>query len=528
VSVDYSALKARADAWVAPIAGASPAGAPARFDPQYQVLADEVGKLDMPAGGEVDWKKVISGTGALLQTKSKDLVMAAYLCHGLHVTQGLGGLTTGLVLLSETMERYWDSMFPEVKRPRGRANALQWVVEKTTNALAAAPSASADEVAGVDAAARHLAQLAREKLGDLCPAFGPMLDPVERLKAAAAPPEPPPAAPAPSPAAQEPRLEAAAAASAPAAPAFSAPAPPAAAEDVTDFLRSVGTTLGEVAARVRQADGGDPRAYRLLRVGLWLHLSAPPSAAGGKTQIPPPPDGLRAQLTTIAQNQVWPALVEETESAASQHRFWLDLQRMSWQALSGLGATHERARDAVLAEVRSLLGRMPQLPTLSFANGTPLADPQTRAWIDDQVLAGSRPATARRGGEADDASSEKLAEARKLLQASQVPEALGLFRDEGAKRRGRQRFLVSLEAARLCAGAGLTAIAKSLYEELDREAQRHHLEEWEPSLAAECLKGLLASARALAKDPRGSLPDLTEPYRRLCRIDPAAAHEVWP
>lgn len=527
MSVDYSALKARADAWVAPIAGASPAGAPARFDPQYQSLADEVGKLDMPAGGEVDWKKVISGTGALLQTKSKDLVMAAYLCHGLHVTQGLGGLTTGLVLLSETMERYWDSMFPEAKRPRGRANALQWVVEKTTNALAAADSASAEEAAGVDAAARHLAQLAREKLGDLCPAFGPMLDPVERLKAAAAPPEPPPA-PEPAPAAaQEARREEPA--SAAAAAAFSAPAPPAAAEDVTDFLRSVGSTLGEVASRLRQADASDPRPYRLARVGLWIHMDAPPAVAGGgKTQIPPPPDGLRNQLATIAQNQVWPALLEETESAASQHRLWLDLQRMSFQALSGLGAAHERARDAVVAEVRSLLGRMPQLPALSFANGTPLADPQTRAWIDEQVLAGSSPVNARRASEADDGSSEKLAEARKLLQASQVPEALGLLRDEGARRRGRQRFLLSLAAARLCAGAGLTAIAKSLYEELDGEGRLHHLEEWEPSLAAECLKGLLASARALAKDPRGSLPDMTEPYRRLCRIDPAAAHEVWP
>ncbi|HEY6004272.1 MAG TPA: type VI secretion system ImpA family N-terminal domain-containing protein, partial [Anaeromyxobacter sp.] len=185
MTVEYGALKARAEPWIAPIQGASPAGAAARFDPEYQAIADEVGKLDMPAGGEVNWKKVVSSAGAMLQKKSKDLVMAAYLSHGLHVTQGLGGLVTGLVLLSETMEKYWDSMFPEAKRPRGRANALQWFVEKTTNALASASPASSEEVEGVEAAARHLSQLAREKLGELCPAFGPILDPVERLKAAA-------------------------------------------------------------------------------------------------------------------------------------------------------------------------------------------------------------------------------------------------------------------------------------------------------------------------------------------------------
>ncbi|HEY6099025.1 MAG TPA: type VI secretion system protein TssA, partial [Anaeromyxobacter sp.] len=507
MTVEYDALKARAEPWLAPIAGASPAGATARFDPEYQSLADEVGKLDMPAGGEVNWKKVVSGAGTMLQKKSKDLVMAAYLSHALHVTQGLGGLVTGLVLLSETMERYWDTMYPEAKRPRGRANALQWFVEKTTNALASASPGSAEDMEGLAAATRHLSQLAREKLGEMCPAFGPMMDPVERLKAAATPPEPSPAD-QPAPAAPSP-----AQAPAPAAPepAFAAPAAPAAAAEAVDFLRNVGSSLSGVAAMLRQADASDPRAYRILRIGLWLHMAGAPPATGGKTQIPAPPEGLRNQLATIAQNQRWPALLEETEAAASQHRFWIDLHRMSWQALSAMGATHERARDAVVSEVRSLLGRMPQLPTLSFGDGTPLADPQTRSWIDEQVLVGSGSAPARGGAAADEAAAEKLAEAKKLLAATQVPEALGLLRDEAAKRNGRKRFLVTADAARLCAGAGLTAIAKSLYEDLDREARAHHLEEWEPELAAECLKGLLASARALAKDPRGSLPDMTEP-----------------
>jgi type VI secretion system protein VasJ len=200
---------------------------------------------------------------------------------------------------------------------------------------------------------------------------------------------------------------------------------------------------------------------------------------------------------------------------------------MTWQALSALGGAHQRARDAVAAELRALLARMPALPTLTFADGTPVADPQTRGWIDEQIAAAGAPA--RRGDETGAGATERIAEARKLLAASQPAEALALLRDEAARGgSGRARFVVRAEAARLCAGAGLTAIAKSLYEELDRDARAHQLEEWEPALAAECLKGLLASARALAKDPRGALPDMTEPYRRLCRIDPAAAHEVWP
>ena len=532
MTVEYEALKTRADPWLAPIPGASPAGAAARFDPEYQALADEVGKLDMPAGGAVDWKRVIAGAGAVLQKKSKDLLMAAYLCHGLHVTQGFGGLATGLVLLNETMERYWDGLFPEAKRPRARANALQWFVEKTTIALASASPKSLEDVEGVEAAVRHLAQLAREKLGDLCPAFGPMLEPVERLKASVAPPPPPPQPAAPAEAAPAAAAGPGPAAPAPEAPAAvvaaAVPAAPAAGADPTDFLRSVGDSLAQVAEALRRADGSDPRAYRLLRVGLWLYMVGPPPATDGRTRIPPPSDDFRTRLATLAQNQRWQSLLEETEAAASQYLGWLDLHRMSWQALSGLGASHARARDAVRAEVRTLLGRVPQLPTLSFADGTPFADPQTRSWIEDEILAGSSPGKARGGAGVDDGTAAKLDEAKKLLAASQAPEALSLLRDEASRRRGRARFLLSVDAARLCAGAGLTAIAKSLYEELDREGRDHRLEEWEPELAAECLKGLLASARALAEDPRGSLPDMTEPYRRLCRIDPAAAHEVWP
>jgi type VI secretion system protein VasJ len=534
MTVEYDALKARAEPWIAPVPGAAPAGAAARFDPEYQALADEVGKLDMPTGGAVNWKRVIAGAGAVLQKKSKDLVMAAYLCHGLHVTQGLGGLATGLVLLTETMDRYWEGLFPEAKRPRARANAIQWFVEKTANALSTASATSIEDVEGVEAAARRLSLLTREKLGDMCPAFGPVLDPVERLKATVAPPPPPPeptsasgatpTAPATDLAQQAP----APAAPAPAMRAAAIPAAPSAGVDPTEFLQSVGESLGQVAGTLRSADGADPRAYRLLRVGLWLYLAGPPPVTDGRTRIPGPPEDYRARLATLAQNQRWASLLEEAESGASQYLLWLDLHRMSWQALSALGATHERARDAVCAEVRSLLGRLPQLPTLSFADGTPLADPVTRSWIEDQVLVGSGPAPARAGGAADEASAEKLAEAKKLLAATKASEALALLRDEAGKRSGRRRFALLLAGARLCAGAGLSAIAKSLYQELDRDVRDHHLEEWEPELAAECLKGLLASARALAEDPRGSLPDMTEPYRRLCRVDPAAAHEVWP
>jgi type VI secretion system protein VasJ len=110
-----------------------------------------------------------------------------------------------------------------------------------------------------------------------------------------------------------------------------------------------------------------------------------------------------------------------------------------------------------------------------------------------------------------------------------VPEALGALRAIAAARPdGRGRFAARLELAKAAAGAGLVALAKATYDELDREALEHRLDDWEPALAAEVLKGLVSATRSLANDPRGAREALVAQYQRLCRLDPAAAHQVWP
>lgn len=521
----------RVKPWLEPIPGASPAGAPARLDPTYEAIAGEVAKVDMPSGGEVNWKAVLGGAGDLLRARSKDVVIAAYLAHALHVTGGLDGLATGVTLVSELLDRYWETAFPELKRLRGRANAVQWLLEKTAATLPGATVAAKDAPAleALEGASRRLAEVVRARFADAAPAMGPLLEAVARLKADAEAPAPPPptststatttttpAAPATAPAL-------------PAAPAGTLSSPDAAVE----FLRSTGSALISAAHLLRSAATADPIPYRILRTGLWLHLAAPPPAQGGKTALPPPAADFRAQLGVMAQNQKWSALLEESESALAQNRFWLDLHRLSSQALAGLGAGHDRAREAIAVELRALLARMPQLPTLAFSDGTPLADPQTKAWIDEELAPASKAGGAAAAvGDAEPVDAElagRIAQARKRLAAGEAKEALGELQALVASRPGgRARFRARLDLARACAGAGLAALAKATYEELDREASEHGLGEWEPALAAECLKGLIVSARALAKDPRGATPSLETCYQRLCRLDPAAAHEVWP
>jgi type VI secretion system protein VasJ len=463
----------------------------------------------------VDWKRVEAGTTTLLKGKTKDLVLAAYLAHALQVNEGVDGLTTGMTLMAGLLDRYWESMQPDASRMRGRANALQWFLDRAVPGLQAMPegSASAAQADTLERAAVRLGELAQGRLGQAAPAFGSLVAAVTRLR--------------PSTPVQAVESATPAAVSMAAGPAYSLPAPPAVGGDPREALERIGATLVDLAARIREAAPTDPAAYRTARMGLWMHLDAAPAASGGRTAIPALPTPMLPRLALLEQNVQWAALLEEAESALPRHRFALDLHRFSWLALQGLGPDYDRARAAVASELRVLLARMPGLPGLAFSDGTGLADARTKAWIEDVVLARPPPARAA-GPELEDAPPALEEVARKLVEG-RIAEALEGFRAVSAQLPpGRRRFLVRLEFADTCARAGLTQLALAMYQGLDADAQGHRLDEWDPALAASTLKGLIATLREIVKDSRGTSTQLDDYYRRLCSLDPAAAYEVRP
>jgi type VI secretion system protein VasJ len=508
-------LEARAQAWLAPIPGAVPAGISVAFEPEYLAVRAEIEKLDAPSGGAVDWKGVSDRAGELLRTRTKDLLLASILAHGLYATSGAPGLAAGARLLTGILDRYWPDLQPELKRLRARANCLTWFLDKTCQRLEGAKDFETAELEAAVVAADELSRSARTHFGDAAPAFGPLIELLERRRAASPP-------------------SVAAAASAVTSSASSASPTPAAASgspplDFAELLSRTGSALVDAARAAREAAQDDPTPYRILRVGLWLHLASAPPASGGRSTIPPPPEALRSKLELLAKNGRWAALLEEAESALPRHRFALDLQRATFEALSGLGRGHERAARAVVVEVRSLLGRMPELVEMAFVDGTPLASSETRAWLTDVIL----PPAAKNAPEVallpSGEANSRLGKLRDLVKEVGAARALALSKETIlAAPSGREKFLLRLELARACRAGGLNAVAKGLFEELAREAAVNGLDSFEPALAAEALKGLIGAARALGNDPRGAVADLANYHRRLCSLDPAAAQEVWP
>lgn len=566
-------LSERIQPWLEPVSAQAPTGKLARHEPAYEAVFSEVARLESPTGEPVRWGEVVQGAGELLRTTTKDLWIAAYLAYGLYATEGLAGAAAGAALLTELCERYWEGLFPEARRMRSRALAVTWYVEHLARTLPSAYTATSghEQVQALLEATEKLSEVVRTRLENQGPGMGPLLTSVRRIHASlpelppasataptpAAPAQPAPPPPAPAqPAAPPPAPTAAAqptpppAPVAPAAAAAPAPAPkpaallPAAptaqlgsAEGATDFLRNVGNTLVEAAAVVRRADGTSGLAYRLLRTGLWLHISQlPPVGANGRTSVPPLPQSLRDKLQQLTANARWAELLEEAEGSMGQYRFALDLQRHSAHALAQLGPTYAAAREALVQELAAMLRRLPAVVELVAADGSPLADEATRTWLRQEVLTPAAKSPAPRPVAlalpttptlSDTASLSEDPEVRELFAAGRTEEALARLQATVASATtGRVRFTARLALARACANAGQLALAHTLYEVLDAECTERGLDLWEPTLAAACLEGFIATAQPQENSTGSMAPSLRKRYRRLVQLDPSAALRV--
>jgi type VI secretion system protein VasJ len=309
-------------------------------------------------------------------------------------------------------------------------------------------------------------------------------------------------------------------------------AEPAGAADVLNYLREAGSAIARAGATLRRADPSDPAAYRMVRTGIWLGMASPPPAQGSKTSIPAPQASLRTQLEKMAANQKWPEILEECESALTGNRFWLDLHRYSFQALSGMGPAHKRAKEAIVIEVASFLRRMGNVADLTYADGSPFADGATKLWLESDVTvsAGDGGGNKGSGGPPDpnaEADAAALAEAKALIGGGKASDAIAVLQvrvDAASSIRGR--FRARLVLAKVCMQGSQFALARALYEGLDKDVVARGLDEWEPALAAEVLEGIVICNRAVAKGGKPLPPDTALLYDRLCRVDPSAAARI--
>lgn len=534
-----------------PISPENPAGVDAHYEPEFEQLQEEIDKLSIVTAGQpgIDWKRVTQLAFTILSEKSKDLLVASYLAIGLVKTHQFEGLAVGVTVLKDLVENFWDPMFPPKKRMRGRLNAISWWQEQLAAFLSSfePEPLPAEAVDNVKKNLKALDESLSEKTEGNSQPMRELLNYVERLPIQSS------GAPQAAPEAPKERAEDQFAAAQPtqasqqaqpaqtplqtAQPQQTAPRPPAApagptipvdagsAEEAAKLLKTGLDQLRDVADFTRKVDPGNPASYRLLRLAAWMTVNAAPPVQDGNTLIPAPDLMLKNNIESLLAGRNYLAALNACEENIPQYRFWLDLSRLAAQALEKMGGAYNDARDAICAETALLVQRLSGLENLTFSDGAPFADAQTKSWLKTLGFgAGAGQGAASCSG-AEAAVGEALGKAQALQREQKLVDAVKPLQDGlSSAGSGKDKLLWRTALARFFLFSGKPELAAPFVEQLLNDLEIYRIEEWDPALA---LHALTTAHDVLDASPTPELKAKSkETLTRIMRISPADAIRI--
>ncbi|WP_234053067.1 MULTISPECIES: type VI secretion system protein TssA [unclassified Xanthobacter] len=547
---------ARSVTLLLPLSPQSAVGGDVRGLPVFDEIEADVRLIETEGPAAVPWARVAQLGLELLTNQGRDLLVAAWTTLALTQTEQWRGLAVGLDALAPMVRDWWDIIPP--KRERARVGALEWMVSRLVPVVSALPTRLDDAAAILHAGdlLEELNTLLPQRLikeqiafGDLTRAVRPKVADVRDLlaqaeqaaaeaeekarqaeaaaaaqaertatqEAAPAPSAPPAAGHSPTaPASTEPSP------ASPAAPPPPAPpmVPNATGPELDRAIGGLADSMRQHARQLRETNLADPRSYRLTRAAAWLDINLPPPANAGATQLMAPSSERLEGIAAMGRVGEHEALVRTLEGMIGSSPFWLDANRLAFEALAALGGKHALAAEAVVEMSCAFARRLPTLVELTFADGTPFASPATRAWLEQQ----SGPAT----GDATGSTSDELAglanEIRELIGAGRKSDALDRLDDaRRALSSGRALFELQLLQAQTCLDLDIPAVALPLLRHLEAEVEHRALEAWEPGLALRSARLALRAYRHPAAEKVLGAPDLRgaveAAQRRLARLD---------
>jgi len=505
--MDFSALGKE------PISAEQPAGCDVRYEPLFDQLQGEIDRSTLPAlAGAVDWEKVVNLSAELLSSKSKDLLVAGYLAVGLVHTRRLDGLSVALKIYRDLLEYHAAGLFPQ--RERGRLRSVEWWVDKSVAALGALNGEAGDS-AQLSVMQDHLERIGESLAGMLAdpPSLKVLQELLQRMRPAGDQPPPRPIAqlaPSPSSADHEPGDHLL-----PQRPSTLTPL------DSDEAVEQSLRRLRETAAVLREQEIANPLAYRLTRQAAWLTVWELPQATAGRTLIAPPSALLVNRLADLKRVGDRSTLLKELEAQLGQFIFWLDLNRMAAEALEQVGASP--AAHAVGQETAFLLQRLPGLAELSFADGTPFAEPGTLRWLAKFLPGkeGGRAApTAPAPGDPQPESliGSEVEVADSLISEGKLIEAIDRLQERLKNCSSeRERIQWRLALSRVLMNAEQTRFALPHLEQVVSDIDTYRLESYDPAIALEASKLAWHGFDSQAEPHFKALAQ--ETLHRIARID---------
>ncbi|MDH5727617.1 MAG: type VI secretion system protein TssA [Gammaproteobacteria bacterium] len=501
------------DSLLVPISADKPCGSSAKYETEYESIQEEIDKQNSLDGAVVDWNEISNLATTILTGMSKDILVASYYANSRFVLDGYQGLAEALMLIDTLFDRYWDDLYPEKKRMRGRVVALTWLSDELEKGI----ETQRPDTHEIDAVKSCLALLesidarVKEKIENEPPDFTKLVnltrgyvadvEKAERDKAR--------------------KAEEAAAKKAAGIVDIGGEA------DLPKAFKQIQNNLQQVIAYLRNSKPKDPRSYRLSRTAMWIGIDSLPPDENGVTQIKSPgPDTLQ-RFETLLKEEKHAELLLDVEQNFIKMPLWLDAHWFAYQALDAMGPEWDAAKQAVIVEVSNLLARVPDILNLQFSDNMPFCSAECKKWVRKEVMAAFGGAIADEDddeGQAIGGWEEELNKARALLAKGRFNDGL-LLLSKGVRQAGigREQFLWRLAQANFCFEGKLIEMAIPQLEYLDQQVKELHIAQWEPELEAEVLRLLLRCYDLLVSKRVAALPVVSnkaqEVYERLCRID---------
>lgn len=528
---------------IAPINGG--AGADVSYEASFEAMKAEVDKTQSLEGGKVDWEAVASNATEILESQSKDFRAILYYAAAKSKTAGVAGLFDGLVVLAGLIETLWEPMYPALKRPRARGNLCPFLGDAAAPTVDAWNPGQNERIFAIafEKTFRGVDNELADKLGDAYPGMGNLRDSVRRLAqripAEAAPPPPPPpppepkAAPAPgdaAPVSVRPPPSTSSSSSYEAAPASAGGGGGGgySVNDIVDedsalrVLQEIVPILQRAGEVLRSIDPASPEGLRLNRVASTLFLNASIGQPGAQTQVNAPDDDTVNTAMALFDAGDWQPLANLMESVLTANPVWLDGFFYAAHAYENL--EKPVAQKVVESEAIALVKRSANIEQLLFNSGMAFANDATKAWLAG--LAGPGGGGGAPGGDKDPVG-KAVARSQELIAAGDAPGAIAAV-EKAAKTATTAvvRFRAKLKAAETALAVGYPDLARAQLDGLDRVAQTHHLEEWDPELVVQ-LYALLYRCQAGLGYFQSENPEqrarVASTWERLCQLDGALA-----
>jgi len=137
------------DQLLAPLPGAQPCGEDMLFSAEFDSIQD-ARRFDDPSLDqgewvteikEADWRAVIAESTSLLQNRTKDLRLAAWLAEALSKERGFAGLREGYELIAGLCEQFWEHLYPlpEADDPEARMGSMAWLATRSSQLIREVP-----------------------------------------------------------------------------------------------------------------------------------------------------------------------------------------------------------------------------------------------------------------------------------------------------------------------------------------------------------------------------------------------------